>query len=66
MREALAVDRRIAEAWSQHPRVFFVDEAPNFLEKVARALAFIREEVPPCCRNHQIPGLPVESQSLQR
>jgi predicted ATPase len=58
MREALAADQRIAEMWQKHPRVFFVDEARDFLEKVARALALIREEVPPCCRSHEIPGVP--------
>ena len=60
-REALAVDRRIAEAWSGHPRVVVVEEAPNFLDKVARALALIRDEVPACCRSHEIPGVSMSS-----
>jgi predicted ATPase len=62
-REALAIDGRIAEAWHGHPRVLLVDEAPNFLDKVARALELIRQEVPACCRSHEIPGVPCHSQA---
>ncbi len=53
--EARAVDERIEHAWSAHPRRAFVESAPDFLRKVARAVALIREEVPACCRRHRIP-----------
>jgi len=52
--EAALVDERIAQAWSRHPRRLFVENAPDFVEKLARALALIREEVPPCCRSHPV------------
>jgi predicted ATPase len=56
-REAAALDERIALAWQGHPRVFFVDQAPQFLDKVARALELIRQEIPECCRSHRLPEL---------
>jgi predicted ATPase len=56
-REAAALDERIAAAWRGHPRVFFVDHAPQFLDKVARALELIRREIPECCRAHRLPEL---------
>jgi predicted ATPase len=43
--EAAARDARIADAWAGHPRRYFVDSADDFLEKLARAVALIREEV---------------------
>lgn len=55
--EARAIDERIVHAWSGHPRRRFVESTADFLEKLARAVAFIREEVPPCCRKHRIPEI---------
>jgi predicted ATPase len=54
---AALLDERIAEAWSGHPRRFFVEPADNFLEKLGRAVALIRAEVPACCRTHRIAEL---------
>ena len=54
-REAAAIDERIAAAWARHPRCAIVANAPDFLTKVANAVALIREQVPPCCRKHRIP-----------
>lgn len=54
-REAQAIDARIERAWSSHPRRAFVDSAPEFLQKVARAVALIREHIPECCQKHLIP-----------
>ena len=54
-REAAAVDERIGAAWARHPRCAIVANAPDFLTKVANAVALIREQVPPCCRKHRIP-----------
>jgi predicted ATPase len=52
--EAAAIDERIADAWRGHPRVFFVDHTPKFIEKVGRALELIRENIPVCCRAHEV------------
>lgn len=48
--EAAAIDRRIDDAWSGHPRILVVDSDPDFLSKVRRALAILRGELPECCR----------------
>jgi predicted ATPase len=48
--QAAVIDERIFLAWEGHPRRFLIESAPSFLEKAARALEVIREELPPCCR----------------
>lgn len=58
--EAAAIDARIADAWSGHPRRFVVDAAPNFLAKARQALQVLREELPACCKAHAVP--PVDNQ----
>lgn len=55
--QALAADGRILDAWEGHPRRFVVDSCDDFLEKMTRAVALIRDEVPPCCRAHPVPEL---------
>lgn len=55
--EARAIDGRIEQAWAKHPRRSVVESAPDFLEKLARAIALVREEVPPCCRKHRVPEI---------
>lgn len=50
--DAAAVDARIVAAWEGHPRRFFIESTPDFLQKLAQTLARLREEVPPCCRVH--------------
>jgi predicted ATPase len=57
--EAAAIDRRIAEAWSGHPRIHVVDSAPNFLAKARQALAILRDELPECCRQHLPPAISI-------
>ena len=52
--EAAAIDARIVAAWTGHPRLHIVEQSSNFLDKVARALALIRAEVPECCRHHEL------------
>jgi len=52
--EAAAIDARIALAWEGHPRRFVIEPTPDFLSKAARALAILRDEVPPCCRDHAV------------
>jgi hypothetical protein len=55
--DAAEIDRRIAEAWSLHPRRFVVDSALDFLDKAAQALAILRNEMPECCKRHVVPPL---------
>ena len=50
--EAAALDARIAELWAQHPRRFFVENTPGFLDKARVALALIRAQLPSCCQTH--------------
>jgi predicted ATPase len=52
LEEAAAIDARIQEFWSGHPRRFFVAPTADFLEKASHALALLRNEVPECCRHH--------------
>ncbi len=47
-KDAQAIDERIAEAWSAHPRRFFVEHTPDFRSKVSRALDLIGQLVAPC------------------
>jgi predicted ATPase len=48
-REAAAIDEKILEVWSGHPRRHVVESAPSFMEKVGRALEALRAELPACC-----------------
>jgi len=48
--EARAIDGRIALAWQDHPRRAVVSSTDDFLDKVTRAIALIRSELPACCR----------------
>ncbi|MFN8570885.1 MAG: ATP-binding protein [Gemmatimonadaceae bacterium] len=57
LEEAALIDQRIAACWSRHPRYLTVEATEDFLTKAARALALLREEVPPCCRHHVKPFL---------
>lgn len=55
--EAMAIDARIGAVWSQHPRRFTIEASPDFLDKAQRAVAVLRELVPPCCRQHLVPAI---------
>lgn len=55
--EAAALDARILAAWEGHPRRIVVESDEDFLRKVGRAVAAIRDQVPPCCRAHPIKEL---------
>ena len=48
--EAAAIDQRILEAWSGHPRRFLIEASADFLTKAERAVTIVRAEVPACCR----------------
>lgn len=53
--EALALDRRVEAAWSDHPRRFFVEDEDSFVTKLSRAVELIRAELPRCCQAHRVP-----------
>jgi hypothetical protein len=55
--EARAIDARISEIWSQHPRVREVKATGDFLVKVRETLETLRDEVPDCCRQSISPTL---------
>lgn len=54
---AAAIDARILHVWDDHPRRWLIESSPDFLDKAARALAVIRDELPECCRHHRITAL---------
>jgi predicted ATPase len=49
--EARAIDAKIAEAWSGHPRLFEIPATEDFLTKAAHALHHLHELMPECCRS---------------
>jgi predicted ATPase len=53
--EAAAIDARIARVWEGHPRRFVVEATPDFIGKVRRVLAILRDEGPVCGRRHDDP-----------
>jgi len=55
--EAVEADRKIAEAWSSHPRRTVIEATPDFLSKAAQAVDALRAEMPECCRRHVVPLL---------
>jgi len=55
--EAMVIDEKIADAWTQHPRRFTIEAVPDFLEKARRAVAVLQDLVPECCRQHDVPSL---------
>ena len=48
--EASERDLRILEAWESHPNRLVVESKDDFVDKVTEALAFIRDQLAPCCR----------------
>lgn len=52
--QAVAADARTFDAWAGHPRRFVVESCDDFLDKLARVIALIRDEVPACCRAHTV------------
>jgi len=50
-REAMEIDRRIAEVWSAHPRYVEVPATDDFLEKARGAMNLLRDELPECCHD---------------
>lgn len=56
-KQAFEIDEKIVQAWNGHPKRFFVESSDDFLKKVSLALVHIRNELPDCCRKHQITEL---------
>ena len=58
--EAAAIDNRIARLWADHPRRFEIAATAQFLDKAARAIEILRQELPQCCwpaaRSHPGPA----------
>ncbi len=52
LKDAVAIDERIAELWKEHPRRYTVEPAKHFLDKAARVLEILHGEMPECCRHH--------------
>jgi predicted ATPase len=59
--EAARIDERIERAWDGHPRRFFVESTPDFVEKATRAVEVIRGELPVCCGGAMPPAPPLPS-----
>jgi hypothetical protein len=55
--EASAIDDRIAQAWSAHPRLYNIEATPDFLTKASEVIRILWAEMPACCRTHLIPSL---------
>ena len=55
--EAAAIDERILRAWESHPKRFVIESSADFLDKAARAVETLWEELPACCQQHAIPNL---------
>ncbi|MCB1055889.1 MAG: ATP-binding protein [Acidobacteria bacterium] len=52
--EARRLDRRIALAWSRHPRRVALPSQHDFTRKALAALGEIRAALPPCCSAHDL------------
>jgi predicted ATPase len=50
--EARAIDERIAQLWSRHPRRFEVSAESDFLAKAAHAIQILRDQLPASCVEH--------------
>lgn len=53
---AAQIDVRIMEAWAGHPRRFVVQPATRFLDKAARAMEILHEQLPACCSHGPVLG----------
>jgi predicted ATPase len=54
---AAALDDRILSVWHGHPHRTVVASERDFLQKVGRAVAALRDQLPMCCRQHPIAEL---------
>jgi len=51
---AAEIDKKIEMAWEGHPRRFFIESQNDFLEKIQRTVELIKNEMPECCKKHEI------------
>jgi predicted ATPase len=54
---AAAIDQRILDAWAAHTNRCVIESSTDFLDKGAHALAFLREQLPNCCRKHVVAAI---------
>jgi predicted ATPase len=52
--EAARIDERILDVWKGHPNRIIVESSPDFLEKAAKTLHFIQQNLPACCQAHAV------------
>ena len=50
-KQAAAIDKRIAEIWSKHPRRFVVEAQDDFVQKVKRGIEIIHQLAPSCAHH---------------
>lgn len=53
--EARRVDQRLVDMWATHPRRYIVESTVDFLAKAKRVVDILREQMPECCRHHEVP-----------
>jgi predicted ATPase len=53
-REARRLDEAILRAWDGHPRRTIIESSEDFASKISQTLAAIIEQLPPCCRTHDL------------
>ena len=46
---AAQIDESLLKIWESHPRRFIVPPSSDFLEKAARTIQILRDEMPECC-----------------
>jgi len=47
--QARALDDRTAAAWDGHPNRVVINSTHDFMEKIRRAIAVVRAQIPECC-----------------
>lgn len=52
--EAREIDERILRAWDGHPHRVVIESTDDFLKKAQAALEYVRDQLPECCRGHQL------------
>ena len=53
--QAAEIDKRIASLWAKHSHYVSIEPRESFIEKAARVLDALTQQVPECCRHHVIP-----------
>jgi predicted ATPase len=53
--QAAEIDKRIASLWARHPHYVSIEPRQKFIDKAAKVLDVLTQQVPECCRHHVIP-----------